>query len=289
MNNKNIALVGTGIMGKPIAMNLATAGHSMHIYARSKNTADDLCKNENIQNYDSPASAAKKSDIAITMVSDSDDVRDVILGTNGLIDGLKKGATIIDMSTISPEVTLDIASNLRDKGINMLDAPVSGGENGAINGSLSIMVGGEKKAFDQMLPIFQIIGEHITLVGSSSAGQIAKACNQILVAQVINGVAEAFKLAKNCGTDPAKIREALLGGFAYSKILESHGLRMLQNDYSPGFKAILHKKDLHIALRTAEEKKIILRGTEYVTQLMDELVSNDGGELDSSAIATVIE
>ena len=289
MNNKNIALVGTGIMGKPIAMNLATAGHSMHIYARRKNTADDLCKNENIQNYDSPASAAKKSDIAITMVSDSDDVRDVILGTNGLIDGLKKGATIIDMSTISPEVTLDIASNLRDKGINMLDAPVSGGENGAINGSLSIMVGGEKKAFDQMLPIFQIIGEHITLVGSNSAGQIAKACNQILVAQVINGVAEAFKLAKNCGTDPAKIREALLGGFAYSKILESHGLRMLQNDYSPGFKAILHKKDLHIALRTAEEKKIILRGTEYVTQLMDELVSNDGGELDSSAIATVIE
>ena len=289
MNNKNIALVGTGIMGKPIAMNLATAGHSMHIYARSKNTADDLCKNENIQNYDSPASAAKKSDIAITMVSDSDDVRDVILGTNGLINGLKKGATIIDMSTISPEVTLDIASNLRDKGINMLDAPVSGGENGAINGSLSIMVGGEKKAFDQMLPIFQIIGEHITLVGSNSAGQIAKACNQILVAQVINGVAEAFKLAKNCGTDPAKIREALLGGFAYSKILESHGLRMLQNDYSPGFKAILHKKDLHIALRTAEEKKIILRGTEYVTQLMDELVSNDGGELDSSAIATVIE
>ena len=289
MNNKNIALVGTGIMGKPIAMNLATAGHSMHIYARHKNTADDICKNENIQNYDSPASAAKKSDIAITMVSDSDDVRDVILGTNGLIDGLKKGATIIDMSTISPEVTLDIASNLRDKGINMLDAPVSGGENGAINGSLSIMVGGEKKAFDQMLPIFQIIGEHITLVGSNSAGQIAKACNQILVAQVINGVAEAFKLAKNCGTDPAKIREALLGGFAYSKILESHGLRMLQNDYSPGFKAILHKKDLHIALRTAEEKKIILRGTEYVTQLMDELVSNDGGELDSSAIATVIE
>jgi len=289
MNNKNIALVGTGIMGKPIAINLAAAGHSIHIFARRENTVDDICEHKNIQSYESPAAAAAKSDIAITIVSDSDDVKDIILGSKGFVKGLKEGALIVDMSTISPEATLNIASSLKDKGIYMLDAPVSGGEKGAIDGSLSIMVGGEKEAFDKMLPVFQIIGEHITLVGSNSAGQIAKACNQILVAQVINGVAEAFKLAKNCGTDPAKVREALLGGFAYSKILESHGLRMLQNNYTPGFKALLHKKDLHIALRTAKRKKIILRGTEYVTQLMDELVSNDGGELDSSAIATVIE
>ncbi len=287
MTINRIGLIGLGIMGKPMANNLLQAKHSLSLYARNPQTLESFTAN-NIEIYNTPAELAEHCDITITMVSDSPDVENIILGENGIIDGAKPKHLVIDMSTISPEVTRTIAQSLKTKNIDMLDAPVSGGEQGAIDGTLSIMVGGNTDAYNYAYPILQILGKNIVHIGDHGAGQISKACNQILAAQTVAAVAEAFLLAKSSGVDPSKVREALLGGFANSKVLELHGKRILENNYKPGFKAELHFKDIGIALKSAAANNISIPGTEMVEKYLRKLIEQGNGELDSAAIGKII-
>lgn len=283
-----VGFIGLGIMGQPMASRLLRAGHELYAHARNPERAAPLralgahvCENS--------AAVAAASDMTFVMVADTHDVEQVIFGSRGIAEGAKPGHMVVDMSTVSPLATQSFAERLQEKGIHMLDAPVSGGEQGAIDGTLTIMVGGDKARFERALPLFSIMGQKVTHIGANGAGQVAKACNQILVAQQIAAVGEALLLAKACGVDPALVREALLGGFASSKILEVHGQRMLDHNFKPGFKARLHKKDLRIALETAADKGLALPGTALVSQYIHNLVGHDGGELDSSALVTLLE
>jgi 2-hydroxy-3-oxopropionate reductase len=237
----------------------------------------------------SPKEVAEKSEITIVMVSDTPDVEEVLLGTNGLIHGGKPGSVVVDMSTISPVATREMAAKLAAKGVEMLDAPVSGGEIGAINGTLSIMVGGKPEVFARIKPLFECLGKNIVHVGGNGAGQVTKACNQIVVALTIEAVGEALTFARKNGVDAAKVREALLGGFANSKILEVHGKRMLDNEFKPGFKVRLHQKDMRIVMETAHKLGLALPGAALVTQHMNALMGTGDGELDSAAVVKVIE
>ena len=288
MNNQRIGFVGVGIMGQPMALNLIRSGYQLQVFARRPQAAATLIA-ASATAADSPARAAQAADIIITMVSDTPDVEEVVLGNQGILEGARAGSVVVDMSTISPSATRSIAATLQSRGIEMLDAPVSGGEQGAISGSLSIMVGGKPAVFHKILPVLRCMGETITHIGEHGAGQVAKACNQLLVAQTIAAVAEVMQLARASIVAPDKVREALLGGFAYSKILEVHGKRMLDQNFTPGFKAKLHLKDMHIALATAVELGIHLPGAELVTHHLDTLVESGGGELDSAALATLLE
>ena len=288
MTNHRIGLIGLGIMGKPMANNLLKAGYQLGLYARRPESLESFLNNEQIEIYPSIKTLAKHCDITITCVSDSPDVVDVITGERGLIHGASAGDLIIDMSTISPEVTKTIAKQLAEKNIDMLDAPVSGGEVGAIDGTLSIMAGGKTDVFARALPIFEILGKNVVHVGDHGAGQVAKACNQILAAQTIAAVAEAMLLAKSSNVDPAKVREALLGGFANSRVLDLHGQRMLDNNYKPGFKSSLHYKDMGIALNSAKQNNISLPGAEMAAQYLKKVVEKGSEDFDSSAIAKVI-
>jgi 2-hydroxy-3-oxopropionate reductase len=283
-----IGFIGLGIMGRPIAMNLIKGGYRLAVYARRLEATKRLA-GAGADVYQSPASLAQHTDVVFTMVSDTPDVKQVILGEHGIAHGARHGNIVVDMSTISPAVTRDVAQELAARGVEMLDAPVSGGEQGAIAGNLSIMVGGKPEIFARVRPLFECMGKNIVHVGDHGAGQVAKACNQILVAQTIAAVGEALVLARAAGADPSRVREALLGGFAYSKILEVHGLRVLEGNYKPGFKAQLHQKDMHIALQTAHQHGIALPGAERTAQYLNELVGQGDGELDSAAIATVVE
>ncbi len=287
MNIETIGMIGTGIMGRPMAMNLLQANYKLAFYARRAGSLQPF-ESRPVHRFETPAELARHCDITITMVSDTPDVREVIVGEAGIIRGAQPGHLVIDMSTISPEETRSLAMQLGSKNIEMLDAPVSGGEQGAIDGTLSIMVGGKDDLFAQALPVLQCLGKNITHVGDHGAGQVAKACNQILVAQTMSAVAEAFLLARSSGVDPAKVREALMGGFAYSRILEVHGKRMLDNAYRPGFKAALHHKDLEIALHSARENGISIPGTDLVADYLEKIVETGNGELDSAAIAKII-
>lgn len=271
-----------------MANNLLNAGHQLGLYARRAKSLAPFLNNKQIEIYPSIDTLAKHCEITITCVADSPDVVDVITGDLGLIHGAKAENLIIDMSTISPEVTRTIAGQLAEKNIDMLDAPVSGGEVGAIDGTLSIMVGGKTDVFTRALPIFEILGKNIVHVGDHGAGQVAKSCNQILAAQTIAAVAEALLLAKSSNVDPAKVREALLGGFANSRVLDLHGQRMLVNNYKPGFKASLHYKDMGIALNSAKQNNISLAGAEMAMQYLKQIVENESEDLDSSAIAKII-
>jgi 2-hydroxy-3-oxopropionate reductase len=223
------------------------------------------------------------------MVSDTPDVEQVILGRDGLIEGVRAGALVVDMSTISPSATRAMAGRLAENGLEMLDAPVSGGEAGAIDGVLSIMVGGSEAAFDRARPLFEIMGRNIVHVGGNGAGQVCKSCNQVLVSQTMAAVGEAIIMARASGVDPAKVRAALLGGSANSKILEIHGQRMIDADFEPGFKADLHRKDLRIVLEAAHELGIALPGTALVSQYLNALAGRGLGDLDSSALFKVLE
>ena len=287
MNQQTIGVIGLGIMGKPMAMNLLKANYKLGLYARRQESLHEF-NISNVKFFNSPSGLAKHCATIITIVSDSPDVSDIVIGPQGIIHGASAGHLIIDMSTISPEVTRQLAAELNDKNINMLDAPVSGGEQGAIEGTLSIMVGGKSKVFNLALPILKCLGKNIVHIGDHGAGQVAKACNQILVAQTMSAVAEAFLLAKSFGVDPNNVREALLGGFAYSKILEVHGKRMLENSYQPGFKAKLHRKDMGIALNSAQNNNISLPGAKLAAKYLRDIVENGDGDLDSAAIAKVI-
>jgi 3-hydroxyisobutyrate dehydrogenase-like beta-hydroxyacid dehydrogenase len=284
---EKVGYIGLGIMGKAMVENLAKAGHKVNVYARRQASVDAL-ETDNIEAFTTPAALAEASTVIISCVSDTPDVEQVLVGPQGVIHGVQAGTLMIDMSTISPESTRSMANQFIQAGASMLDAPVSGGEVGAIAATLSIMVGGDAKDFERAKPIFECLGKNIIHVGSSGAGQVAKACNNLVAAQTMVAVAEAYLLARSCDVDPAKVREALLGGFAYSRVLELHGQRVLDNNYVPGFKTKLHAKDIRIALKSAQTNAIKMPGTELSSSYLQALLDQDEGELDSAAIAKVI-
>lgn len=285
--NDQLGFIGLGIMGRPMALNLGNAGHDLFVHARRTESMEPLVAAGAIA-CANPAEVARQADIVFTMVADTPDVEQVVLGRSGVLEGVHSGSLLVDMSTISPAATRDMAERLKEKGAEMLDAPVSGGEAGAIDGVLSIMVGGSDAAFERVRPLLELMGRNIVHVGGNGAGQVCKSCNQVVVSQTMVAVAEAIVLAKASGVDPSKVRAALLGGSAYSKILEIHGQRMIDADYEPGFKAGLHQKDLRIVLEAAHDLGIALPGTAMVSQYLNALVGSGLGDLDSAALFRVL-
>jgi 2-hydroxy-3-oxopropionate reductase len=236
-----------------------------------------------------PREVAERSDVVVTIVTDSPEVEQVVLGEDGVAAGIRPGAVYVDMSTIAPGAERRIAAEIVGRGGRALDAPVSGGEQGAIAGTLSIMVGGDQATFDELGPLFSVLGKNVVRIGESGAGQIAKACNQIVVALTIEAVAEALALAEACGVDPARVRSALLGGFAQSRILDVHGERMIARNFVPGFKSSLHRKDMRIVDATAREASLDLPGARLLLERFDQLCDRGDGELDHSALRTLID
>ncbi|WP_434632951.1 NAD(P)-dependent oxidoreductase [Chromobacterium sp. CV08] len=283
----HIGYIGLGIMGRPCVLNLLKAGHRVSVWARRRESAAPLLE-AGAHWADSPAALAAEVEVLVSNVSDTADVEAVLLGENGAARGARPGLVCVDMSTIAPNGARRIAAALAERGIDFLDCPVSGGEVGAVNGTLTIMVGGRAEALEKAMPALRAMGQTITRIGDSGAGQVAKACNQIAVAVGVAAVAEIVKLARACDVDPAPVRAALLGGFAQSRVLDVHGQRMIDDNYAPGFKAKLHAKDMHIVLDTAREQGISLPAAERTMQLIDQLVAQGDGELDSSAIARLI-
>ncbi|MEX2274653.1 MAG: 2-hydroxy-3-oxopropionate reductase [Actinomycetota bacterium] len=286
---ETVGFVGVGIMGKPMVMNLLGAGYEVVAHSRSAGSVDEVVA-AGAKRGESPAEVAGRVDVVITMLPDTPDVEAVLVsGPDPVVDGVRAGQLVIDMSSISPGATRKLAAVFAAKAVGFLDAPVSGGEKGAIEGALSIMVGGRQEDFARAMPIFEVLGKSIVLVGPSGAGQVTKACNQLVVAANIEAVAEALVLAAKAGVDPAKVREALLGGFAGSKILEVHGQRMLAGTFDPGFRIRLHRKDARIIEETAAELGVPTPAFERVVEQLQRLVDSGGGELDHSALVTVLE
>ena len=283
-----IGFIGTGIMGRPMALNLIKAGHELYTWGRRFDTVEPLLV-AGALGKGTPAEVAASADISISMVANTADVEQVVLGERGLMHGAKPGSVIVDMSTIAPSAARRIADELAGRGIHMLDAPVSGGQAGAVEGSLSIMVGGDAEVFARVKPLFDVLGRHIVPVGGHGAGQVVKACNQIVASLTMEGVAEAILLARNNGVDPARMREALLGGYAYSKILEVHGQRMLEGNYKAGFKVKLHHKDMGIVMDNAHENRTPLPGAEVVARQIAALMDAGEAELDSAALMLALE
>ena len=283
-----IGFIGLGIMGKPMVKNLLKSGYKVSFFARRKKVINEISAigGAYVKNI---SDLPKLCRIIILNLPKSNDVQKVVLGNDGLYENILHNTILIDMSTISPDVTTDISNKLKLKKSYLIDAPVSGGEIGAINGNLSIMVGGQKKIFKKILPILSVLGENITYIGKSGSGQITKACNQILVAGTMVAVSEVLLVAKKSGCNLNLIRDALMGGFANSKILEVHGLRMINGDYKPGFKSKLHLKDLDIALKIARNLNINLKGTKYSRKLMYQSVIDKKQEKDSSVIHEIIK
>jgi 2-hydroxy-3-oxopropionate reductase len=280
---QQVGYIGLGIMGRPAALNLMKAGYQVRVWARRAESMEPL-EAAGASAGASPADVAAHSDVVFINVSDTPDVEEVILGADGIIHGARQGSVVVDMSTISPIATIALAARLGEAGVEMLDAPVSGGEQGAVSGTLSFMVGGKAEVFERVRPLFEVMGKNIIHCGDAGAGQVTKACNQIVITQTIAAVGEAFVFARRNGVDPANVRQALLGGFAGSKVLEAHGQRMLDHDFDPGFKARLHRKDMRIVLDTAAELGIPLPGAAAGAQYINALVGAGEGELDSSAI-----
>jgi 2-hydroxy-3-oxopropionate reductase len=283
-----VGFIGLGLMGRPMALNLIKGGHQVTVWARRAESMAPLLS-AGAKAAVSPAALAAAVEVVVTMVGDGPDVEGVHLGTDGVIAGGKPGLIAIDMSTIPPGTARKVAAALAAKDIAFLDAPVSGGVVGAEAGSLSIMVGGSAAAFAKALPVLQSMGKNIVHIGESGAGQVTKACNQIVVGLNTLAVAEAFCFARKAGVDPAKVREALLGGFAYSKSLENHGQRMLDRNFKPGFKAWMHQKDLNIVLREAHAMNLGLPGAALDTQIMNAVVGMGMGEDDSLSVLRVLE
>ena len=282
-----IGFIGLGIMGRPMALNLIKAGFDLTVHARRAESMEPLAA-AGAETCASPAEVARRASIIFTMVADTPDVEQVILGDGktgtAIIDGVQPGAVVVDMSTISASATRSMNERLLAAGAELLDAPVSGGDVGAIAGTLSIMVGGSRPAFERVRPLFEVMGKNIVHVGDSGAGQVCKACNQVVISQTIAGVGEAMLLAKASGVDGAKVREALLGGFANSRVLELHGQRMLDDRYDPGFKCALFQKDMRLVMEAAHELGLALPGAAQAAQLINALVGQGDGELDSAAI-----
>ncbi len=288
MGNPIIGFIGLGIMGKPMARNLLQAGYSLIVHNRSRGAVDELSK-EGAQVATSPKEVAERSEVVITMLPDSPDVELVYSGQNGIFGGARAGMLLIDMSSISSVVARKLAREAETRGIDMLDAPVSGGEAGAVSAALSIMIGGKSSAVERAMPIFQALGKNIVHVGDVGAGQVTKAANQMVVGTTIAIVAEALVLAAKAGVDPAKVRQALLGGFAQSKILEAHGQKMLDRNFKPGFRIRLHEKDMKIALATGSEYGVPLMVAGVVGQIMTAMKSMGNGELDHSGLVKFVE
>jgi 2-hydroxy-3-oxopropionate reductase len=291
MSGEIVGFIGLGIMGRPMALNLIKAGYKLVVTSRSQGPIDALSA-AGAKAVKTPADVARESDVVITMVPDTPDVELVIRGksdADGVLAGLKRGAIVIDMSTISPDVTRQLAEAVAAKGGSMLDAPVSGGEIGAKNATLTIMVGGDEKTFERARPILSCMGkpESVTYIGPSGSGQVTKLCNQICIAANLAGVAEAYSLAKANGLEPARVRQALLGGFAASKVMEFHGNRMLTGDYKPGFFVRLFQKDLRLAVEANMATGVTMPVTSVVTQFVNAYAAAGGGELDCAAAAEV--
>ncbi len=284
----NIGFIGLGIMGRPMALNLLKGGHRVRVWARRPESMQALL-DAGASAASGPADVALSAEVVISMVADAPDVEQVWLGADGVASAGKTGLVGIDMSTIRPAAARDIARRLQAAGIDFLDAPVSGGEVGAIAGTLSIMVGGSADAFAVAAPAFACMGKNIVHVGDSGAGQVAKAANQIVTGAGVLTVAEALNFAAKSGVDPAKVREALLGGFAYSKILENHGQRMLERNFKPGFKSWMHQKDMNIVMQSAHELGLCLPVAAATTQMFNAMVGSGLGEEDSIAILKLLE
>ena len=283
-----LGFVGLGTMGQPMALNLLRGGWSLGVYARDAARATPLV-DAGARRADSPAALADLADTVFVNVSDDAAVAEVLFGARGLAQGLRAGAVVVDMGTTSPAATREFAARLAAQEVALLDAPVSGGEAGARAGTLSIMVGGDAASFARVLPYLQALGDSVVHVGGSGAGQIAKACNQIAVSASLLGVAEALTFARREGEDAALVRQALLGGSAYSRILEVHGQRMLEENFAPGFKARLHRKDLAIVLAEAQRLGMALPVTALAAQHLQVLLDGGAGELDSAALIRVVE
>jgi 2-hydroxy-3-oxopropionate reductase len=282
-----LGFIGLGIMGAPMCGHLLAAGYPVRVNTRSKvplaiaESSAVLCS--------SPAEVARGSDIIITMLPDTPDVERVLFGESGVADGLSPGKVVVDMSSISPIATKDFASRINQHGCSYLDAPVSGGEVGARAATLTIMVGGPEDTFEQVKPIFDLMGKNVTLVGGQGDGQTAKVANQIIVALNIEAVAEAMVFAAKAGADPAKVRQALMGGFASSRILEVHGERMIKRTFKPGFRIELHQKDLNLALQTARAIGVSLPNTATAQELFNACAAQGGKSWDHSAMVRALE
>ena len=285
----NIGFIGLGVMGRPMAGHLIKAGHSLTSCINVSEIDPDLIS-AGLHISDSPQAVAAKSEIIITMLPDTDDVEKVLLADNGVLTDIDPGKVIVDMSSISPSETRRFAAVANERGCEYLDAPVSGGQVGAESANLTIMVGGDPKTFDRVKPLFEIMGSNITLVGDVGSGQVCKVANQIIVALNIEAVAEALVFAAKAGADPARVREALMGGFAASRVLEAHGARMIQRQFEPGFRIDLHRKDLNLALNAARELGLGLPNTSGAMQLFNSIAAREnGGSLDHSAMILALE
>ena len=282
-----LGFIGLGIMGTPMAGHLISAGHEVALHSRSgvpavlTDAGGKACANAR--------EVAQQADVIFLIVPDTPHVEAVLFGTDGVAAGLSPGKTVVDMSSISPIATKDFARRINELGCEYLDAPVSGGQVGARNAALSIMVGGSQASFDMVRPLFELMGKNITLVGGNGDGQTAKVANQIIVALNIEAVGEALLFAAKAGADPAKVREALMGGFASSKILEVHGERMIRRTFDPGFRIELHQKDLNLALANARELGVALPNTATAQQLFNACVAHGGSGWDHSAMVRALE
>ncbi|NQW69943.1 MAG: 2-hydroxy-3-oxopropionate reductase [Betaproteobacteria bacterium] len=286
-NQKKLGFIGLGIMGAPMANHLVNAGYELFINTRSK-VPEILAKTKAVQ-CPSPQAVAEQADIIFIMVPDTPDVERVLFGDKGVASGLSKGKVIVDMSSISPISTKEFAKKINALSCDYLDAPVSGGEVGAKNATLSIMVGGDEKVFETIKPILDLMGKNINLVGKNGDGQTAKVANQIIVALNIEAVAEALLFASKAGADPAKVRQALMGGFASSKILEVHGERMVKRTFDPGFRIELHQKDLNLALNSARVLGVSLPNTATAQELFNSCAAHGGKAWDHSAMVKALE
>ena len=282
-----IGFIGLGLMGRPMVVNLQRAGAQLHLYNRSQQVLNELAATS-MRAHSSPRQVAAASEIVIAMLPDTNTVESVLLGDDSILAGIKPGQLVIDMGTTAVTATRRIATRFAAAGVDYVDAPVSGGEVGAKAGTLAIMAGGSVAAIERARPIFAVLGERFTHVGDSGAGQIAKAANQVIVGLNIGAVAEALTLAQRAGADAAKVRDALRGGFADSRILELHGQRMLDANFTPGGKCTTQRKDLDQALQLAAESELELPITALVRDLYDRLIEAGGGDLDHSALLKVI-
>ncbi|HJE23652.1 MAG TPA: 2-hydroxy-3-oxopropionate reductase [Methylorubrum populi] len=283
----NVGFIGLGIMGRPMAENLIKAGYRLFLKSRRAVPAD-LIAAGGIE-CQSAREVAERAEIVITMLPDTPQVAEVLFGADGVIEGLTEAKIVIDMSSIDPIATKDFARRINERGCDYLDAPVSGGEVGARAGSLSIMVGGPQGAFDTAKPLFEAMGRNITRVGGNGDGQTTKVANQIVVALTIEAVAEALVFASKAGADPARVREALMGGFAASRILEVHGERMVKRSFDPGFRIDLHRKDLNLALQGARALGVALPNTATAQELFNTCAAQGGGQWDHSAMVRALE
>ncbi len=286
--NKKVGFIGLGIMGKPMARNLLKAGFHLVVFSRGKRSVEELIQ-EKAVGAESPKEVAEHSEVIITMLPDSPEVQEVILGKDGVIQGIKPGSVVIDMSSINPLVTQEIAGALKGKGVEMLDAPVSGGEVGAIEGTLAIMVGGEEKIFNETMEILRAMGRNIVHVGEIGSGGFVKLVNQIIVALNIAAVGEAFTLGVKAGLDPQVIYQAIRGGLAGSSVLEAKAPMIFGRNFKPGFKIRLHHKDLKNALSTARDLGVPLPLSSFVQQILISLMTDGRGDEDHSALATFFE